>query len=161
MTALVLKRRLNSRLLVGLLVLFILATVFVTAKKALAPDLAVEYEKGIIAGQDIMLEVADEPKEHVMGLSGRTKLPENYGMLFVFAEPSDACFWMKDMNFDLDILWFDENKKLIHQVQQISRDSYPKSYCSATLAKYVVELDSGNSVARGIKLGDTLTLQNH
>ena len=49
--------------------------------------------------------VADTPQERAAGLSGYPGLPENVGMLFVFPEPRQPSFWMKGMEFSLDLVW--------------------------------------------------------
>ena len=49
--------------------------------------------------------VADTPQERAAGLSGYAGLPEDAGMLFVFPEPRQPSFWMKGMEFALDLIW--------------------------------------------------------
>ena len=49
--------------------------------------------------------VADTPQERAVGLSGYPGLPEDAGMLFVFPEPRQPSFWMKGMEFALDLIW--------------------------------------------------------
>ena len=49
--------------------------------------------------------VADTPQERAAGLSGYPGLPEDAGMLFVFPEPRQPSFWMKGMEFALDLVW--------------------------------------------------------
>ncbi len=104
------------------------------------------------------LEIAKSEAEHVKGLSGRNKLPLNSGMLFVFNSPQIQCFWMKDMNFNLDILWLDSSKHIIFIKQNLPPSSYPNSYCSDIPAKYVVELNAGETQAHNIKLAQTVDL---
>jgi uncharacterized membrane protein (UPF0127 family) len=58
-----------------------------------------------IGDTTLLVEIADDIQERSQGLSGRTSLQPNTGMLFLFEEPVLASFWMKDMNFALDFLW--------------------------------------------------------
>jgi uncharacterized membrane protein (UPF0127 family) len=51
------------------------------------------------------VELATTVIQQAKGLSGRTGLGENDGMLFLFNRPAIQSFWMKDMNFPIDIIW--------------------------------------------------------
>src|SRR3989338_9432441 len=51
------------------------------------------------------VEIADDTAERARGLSGRVVLAEDSAMLFLFELPSVQNFWMKGMNFPLDIIW--------------------------------------------------------
>ncbi|MBI4034073.1 MAG: DUF192 domain-containing protein [Candidatus Brennerbacteria bacterium] len=55
--------------------------------------------------QIIVAEVVSGAKEREQGLSGRSELGINEGMLFLFDDPGVYGFWMKGMNFPLDIIW--------------------------------------------------------
>ncbi len=48
----------------------------------------------------------------VKGLSGRQEIGAD-GMLFVFTNPGYHGIWMKQMQFDLDLIWFDVSGKII------------------------------------------------
>ncbi len=63
-----------------------------------------------IGDREFAAEVADTPARRAKGLSGRASLPENEGMLFVFEEPGNHGFWMKDMKFAIDIIWIKGDK---------------------------------------------------
>jgi len=64
----------------------------------------------IINGHSIFVEVVDRPDLRAKGLSGRERLNENEGMLFVFEALGDYGFWMKEMKFPIDIIWIREDK---------------------------------------------------
>ena len=89
------------------------------------------------------------------------------GMLFVFSEPRVLNFWMKDMRFDLDIIWLDENLKIVHIANNAQADSYnTQNPASSTIfsngnnpAKYVLEINSGLSNELNLREGDTLIMQ--
>jgi len=57
----------------------------------------------------LKLEVVNTPQSITQGLSGRKELGVD-GMLFVFDQPTTPQFWMKEMNFDLDIIWINQQK---------------------------------------------------
>jgi len=113
-----------------------------------------------LANTTLNLIIANTENERQHGLSNSPSLPNNGGMIFVFREPNLACFWMKDMRFNLDILWFNTNNQLMYYKANLSPKSYPHSYCSNEAANYVVELKSGSIQRLGLKIGSSITVQN-
>lgn len=101
----------------------------------------------------ITVRVAETPKERQQGLSGTPPLGPNDGMLFIFQRPGADGIWMKDMNYPIDIVWLDNDKLVIHQVEGVSPDTYPKVFYSPTPANYVVELPSGYLAAHHVMTG--------
>ena len=79
-------------------------------------------------------------------------------MLFVFAKPSVQCFWMKDMQFPIDIIWLDSTKKVTHIETNVDPMTYPKQYCGDDTTKYVIELRAGEAAAAQIAVARTLNL---
>lgn len=106
--------------------------------------------------QSYRLEVADNDKVRAKGLGGRHSMPKDRGMLFVFDQPERSCFWMKDMQFAIDIIWTDKDGKVLHIVPSLPPDSYPQDYCTPEPAKYVIELVSGQAAAHKIQVGEKL-----
>ena len=103
--------------------------------------------------------IADSAAERQRGLSGMSSLPPTDAMLFVFDSPGKECMWMKDMRFNIDILWFDEDEKLIYQELNVSKDSYPQNFCPDKPAKYVVEVSAGVAEKNQINIGDKLDIE--
>jgi len=101
------------------------------------------------------LEVADTDAKRIKGLSGRENLPENKGMLFVFDEAGNQCFWMKDMEFNLDIIWLNGDKKITKIKENVSPDTYPDSFC-ADDTQYVLEFNRDFAGKHGLKPGTKL-----
>jgi len=96
-----------------------------------------------IAGQDIKVDLALTEAQREQGLSGRQSLNENEGMLFVFDSPGNYPFWMKDMNFPIDIIWLSEDGSVIYIKKNALPESYPEAYGPGTNdgeAKYVWKL---------------------
>ncbi|HTE57180.1 MAG TPA: DUF192 domain-containing protein [Verrucomicrobiae bacterium] len=110
----------------------------------------------VLGHQNFRVDVAATAAQQEQGLSGRTGLADRQGMLFVFQDPDTSCFWMKDMEFDIDILWFDEGRHLIHQAKNLSPDTYPAKYCPPRAAKYVLEVPAGTADRLGLKDGDDI-----
>jgi len=92
--------------------------------------------------------------EQAQGLSGTKSLAKNAGMLFIFSDNQNRCFWMKDMNYALDIIWVSADKKVTHIEKSLAPQTYPKEYCAE--AQYVIELTAGQADASHMTLGQTL-----
>ncbi len=92
------------------------------------------------------------------GLSGRSGLAPNEGMLFVFANSDEHSFWMKDMLFPIDIIWIDENWKVVDIEPNVSPNTYPKIFVPNAPAKYVLEISAGESVKNGITIGEQVNI---
>ena len=60
------------------------------------------------------IEIADTPAAREQGLSGRTEIPEDYGMLFVFPDKGDYGFWMKDLMVSIDGFWLADDDRYHH-----------------------------------------------
>lgn len=107
-----------------------------------------------IGNNNINTKVADDPKSLEMGLSNTESLGPNDGMFFVFDMPSQKFFWMKDMNFAIDIIWIDEDFKITGVVQNAQPSSYPKTFSSPNDTKYVLEVNSGYFAKHNLHIGD-------
>ena len=100
--------------------------------------------------------IADTPTKRALGLSGREELAMKHGMLFIFEKSGDYPFWMKDMNFAIDILWINEHNEIIHILERVAPETYPTAFTSSEDALYVLELPAGTIVETDINLGDKI-----
>ena len=146
----------------GSLLLLLVCAVFVSWFMLQRP-VSVKYDEATqgayLRGYYFGLEVADTPEERAKGLSGRDHIDYRQGMLFIFDSPGRSCFWMKDTLVPLDMLWFDNDYRLVHQELSVTPDTYPQTFCPQVDARYVVELRGGMAKFHGLQLGDELTLQ--
>jgi len=109
-------------------------------------------------GETIFADLAKTEEERTRGLMFRKTLNDDQGMLFVFEEEGLYSFWMKNMNFSIDILWLDRQKRIIHlecDVPPCEKEPCP-SYATALPAKYVLELKAGSIEKRKLKLYDRI-----
>jgi len=104
------------------------------------------------------VEVADTEADQERGLSGHTPLSDNQGMLFVFSNPDNYGFWMKGMTFPLDIIWFDQNFRVVHIEKNLSPRTYPKIYYPGTNSVYVLEINAGQTDILKTKIGDLMAV---
>jgi uncharacterized membrane protein (UPF0127 family) len=112
---------------------------------------SVQFPRGTIKIDDIALQVqvADTEPRRVRGLMFQDQLPYDQGMIFVFDEVGVYSLWMLNMQFSLDMIWFDQNGNIIH----IEKDVPPcktaletmtcQSFAPDGQALYILEVTSG------------------
>jgi uncharacterized protein len=96
-----------------------------------------------IEGSPLILEIADTPEKRSLGLGSRKSLPQGTGMLFVFERAGVHGFWMKDMEFPIDIAWLDEDFCILTGTERVAPDTYPTIFVPESPARYVIEVPSG------------------
>ena len=107
----------------------------------------------------LIVEIAKTPAAQQKGLSGRTSLASDHGMLFVFDHEDYWGFWMVDMKFPLDIIWFNSNRQTVF-IEQNLPPCTPQNcpvFTPNVKAMYVLEVNAGFVVAHQITLGTTFT----
>jgi len=144
-----------------LIVIIFLATGFFLinhSSKNFKPE-NIQYVK--IAGQMLKVELALTKEEQERGLSLRKDLKEDEGMLFVFNTPDKYSFWMKDMNFSIDIIWLaqpeaglGEDLHVVYIKKDAKPESFPEIFEPNENSKYVLEVISGFSEKNNLKEGD-------
>ena len=125
-----------------------------------APSLAVDLDgstEAVIGGHTFTLELATTVEERRIGLSNRDHLASNAGMLFVFKEESILSFWMKDTLIPLDILFLDQDRRIVDIRTMTPQPGVPTNqltvYRSALPAMYAVELNAGTAAELGLAPG--------
>jgi len=113
---------------------------------------SVEFPRGTIILDDKILEVqiADSDSLRVRGLMFQDELPYNEGMLFVFDESGTRPMWMLNMQFNLDVIWFDENANVVAIEKNVPQCKTTievvacrENAVSGDNAKYVLEVSAG------------------
>ena len=107
---------------------------------------------------EVRVEVADTDAEHQLGLMGRTALPEDRGMLFIFDEERELSFWMKDTLIPLSVAFMNSEGRIVDIQDMKPLDDDPPHYVSAEPARYALEVNRGFFEERGIKVGDSAEL---
>ena len=112
-----------------------------------------EFPMGTIKLDDKILQVqiADNDSLRMRGLMFQEELPYDQGMLFVFDKPDNSPMWMLNMQFPIDIIWFDVNGNVTHiekNVPPCGPDAVGILACSdngvsGDNAKYVLEVTAG------------------
>lgn len=117
------------------------------------------YVKITVGEADIVAEIADTNTKRTRGLSGRNILEGNEGMLFVFEKPDHYGFWMKEMNFPIDIIWIGEDMRVRGITEHISPDTYPEVFYPPAEVRFVLETSAGFARSHDIKNGDLLLVR--
>ena len=109
-------------------------------------------------GEKIPVEVADTLKKRSLGLGKRPSLKKGWGMLFVFEERKPHRFWMKDMQFPLDIIWLDNHKivHIIHKAKPANSRDEPEVMTSPVPVNFVLEIAAGRAAKLRLKTGQRM-----
>ena len=148
-----------------LLVLTFLNVGNLTSGSSMTADIKSEKQQQIIVvgAQELSVEVVRTPEEITLGLGNRDQLGAD-GMLFVFDQSRQAWFWMKNMRFDIDIVWIYQGK-VINITQNVPHprattpDSELPLYSSGVAVDMVLELVAGDALRRGITVGSAVTMR--
>lgn len=114
-----------------------------------------------IGGQRYQVEIADDDAERARGLMFRDRMEADAGMLFIHDREEPQAYWMKNTQLPLDILYFDNERKLVAQRRNTppcsAGDACP-SYPSHAPARYVLELNAGQADRLKLQDGAVLSL---
>ena len=152
----------NNKTIIFIIILSLIATLLLTICNQFFSNNKVEKEneaiKVCIEENCFDVEIADTLKEREMGLMNRDYLAPEDGMLFIFENEEIHNFWMKNTLIPLDMIWINENKKIIY----IEKNAEPckvercKLFGPNEKAKYVLEINGGLMEGMGVKTGDEI-----
>lgn len=106
-----------------------------------------------VNSKEYEVEIAKTEEEKEQGLSNIEYLPDDEGMLFIYDEPQEVGFWMKDTLIPLDIIFIDDEEEVISVHQGIPNDETPIVEDNVL---YVLEVPTGS----GIKPGDEVEFED-
>ena len=103
-------------------------------------------------------QVALSPEQRQTGLMHRKEMPQHEGMLFVFEQAAQQCFWMKNTLLPLSAAFIADDGSIVNIV-----DMKPQTldgHCSAKPVRFVLEMHQGwfakKNIQAGFKLGSVL-----
>ena len=99
-------------------------------------------------------QVAVTQNEHAVGLMYRSDMPMNEGMLFVFEKPTVQCFWMKNTRIPLTAAFVADDGTIVNLENM--KPQTTESHCSLKPVRYVLEMNRGWFVKKGVKPGSKL-----
>jgi len=148
-----------------------LASVCVTlATGCEEPPLPEGFERVTIDNRTFDLEIAANDAVRFKGLSGRTEIKDNGGMLFVFADARRLNFVMRDCPIPIDIIFLDGNGRVVAKHKMLPEaprrptetdEGYNqrlKMYPSGYGAQFAIELKANTLDQLKIKEGDQIKL---
>lgn len=152
------KMKIRDIIAVIFVVLFLLGGGYLKIREFFLPQAQLK-----LGGQILTVELAKTPRAWQKGLSNRRELGSNRGMLFIFTESSRHSFWMKDMNFPLDIIWL-KNGEIVDIAPQLppaqAGEAQPTVYWPRLSANAVLEVSAGFCEQNGVKIGDKVEVLN-
>ena len=120
-------------------------------------ELRIEADSGTAT---LIVEVADTDELRGQGLMGRTSLREDRGMAFVWDEPVETSFWMKDTLIPLSIAFWDERGRIIHlDDMPPCREEPCPTYGPEEPFVGAVEANLGFFEEHGVEVGDRVELE--
>lgn len=107
----------------------------------------------------LRVEIADTPAERERGLMGRTSLPADQGMAFVWDQPVRARFWMKDTLIPLSIAFWDHDGRIVALREMVPCRREPcRTYDAGAPFVGAVEANRGFFAHHGVAVGDVVEL---
>lgn len=142
-----------------LIVFVVLASIFIVRKYDLdmptfgsngcsSSNMYVTYKNVQLTPESLQpyrIELAKTPSQQELGLSDRPCIPQDAAVLFLFPTDDKFGIWMKNMKFNIDVLWLDANKKVVHIERNMKPESYPNVYYPSADARYVLEVNAGQA----------------
>jgi uncharacterized membrane protein (UPF0127 family) len=102
----------------------------------------------------IHAEVARTDEQRAIGLMARKEMAQNAGMIFVFEQPAQQCFWMRNTLIPLSAAFVADDGTIVNIVEM--QPLSDTSHCSAKPVRYVLEMNKGWFDKRGLKAGAKL-----
>lgn len=155
------------KVIIALLILLLGITIIVARSQDIIKNVFnlqfMQHPTATINKHAFSLIVAKEAKDVEIGLSNKTSLPQDQGMLFVFTKEDIYPFWMRDMKFPLDII-FIKDDKIVTIVQDAQPPAQPLDnvplYKPSSPVNKVLEINAGLSKKYDIKEGDVVQFKN-
>lgn len=139
-------------LLHGLTVAALLSPLWTSAQEV--PQMNLQRIK-LSAGMHLIdAQVALTPEQRQIGLMFRKDMPQQEGMIFVFEETSRQCFWMKNTLLPLTAAFVADDGTIVNMADM--KPQTTDSHCSVQPVRYVLEMNQGWFVKKGIKAGSKL-----
>lgn len=99
-------------------------------------------------------QVAANNQQRATGLMFRKEMPVHEGMLFVFEQASEQCFWMKNTRLPLTAAFVADDGTIVNLADM--KPQTTDSHCSKKPVRYVLEMNLGWFEKKGIKSGSKL-----
>lgn len=148
----------NHLIIIGIITTIILVSIFTVLLSLTSSEPQSPRLKHIESNTELSVEIADDEAEREKGLMGRTDLEEDYAMLFVYPDSKRRTFWMLNTPRRLDILFLDEDMKVINFYKNAMPNQTSTRYSSRRPSMFIVEAKAGLINRLGIKTGDEFSV---
>ncbi|MEP7103447.1 MAG: DUF192 domain-containing protein [Candidatus Dojkabacteria bacterium] len=108
--------------------------------------------------QIVKATIARSPEKTEKGLMNVTELNADEGMLFVFDGLKPRTFWMKDTLISLDIIYLDQNLRVVNMYDNTAPNQTTVVYSSQLPSSYVLEVNGGTAKRLGLTIGDYFSI---
>ncbi len=153
-----------SAILTAIMALIAQLTPMTEASPSLVASTTREYYEPLyqieIDNVPLWASIADDDSERTLGLSNTTVLPTDIAKVFAFPTDNKWSFWMKDMNYPIDIIWVDADGVIVHIEHNVDPSTYPKSFSPNESARYVIETVAGFAADNNVLVGDQVDLKD-
>ena len=150
-----------SKIFIGLSILVLLVVFALVFSSWFSPRTQNEQSKAelLVGEHRYHVEVVRDMAGQARGLSGRTGLDEDSGMLFVFKGAATRAFWMQGMLFPIDIMWIRDGRVVgFVRDAPMPTGGVPPTFYSNEPADMVLELMAGSVQKDSIAIGDIVQL---
>jgi uncharacterized membrane protein (UPF0127 family) len=120
-----------------------------------APQLNLPHATISAGMHQITAKLAVTPEQRQIGLMFRAEMPQNEGMLFVFEQSSQQCFWMKNTLLPLTAAFLADDGTIVNLADMKPQTTNP--HCSKQPVRFVLEMNQGWFAKKGIKAGARLS----
>lgn len=116
-----------------------------------------------VGEHEVQLEVTQNAKDRIKGLSGRESIGKADGLIFIYTTPGRHGIWMKEMLFPIDIVWVGD-AKIVDIAPSVQPPEFetPENeldvYYPRLDANMIIEFEAGFAEEHGLKIGDPVVL---
>jgi len=103
----------------------------------------------------IQVQLAQNFEQRQIGLMWRKEMPQNEGMLFIFEQPAEQCFWMRNTLLPLTAAFVADDGTIVNLVDM--KPMSDDSHCSKKPVRFVLEMNQAWFAKRNIQAGFKLT----
>ena len=131
-----------------------LSAISLTAQAQDTPQMNLERVKLAAGMHRLDVQVAATPEQRQIGLMFRKDMPQHEGMIFVFEQATQQCFWMKNTLLPLSAAFIADDGTIVN-IEDMKPQTL-NAHCSAKPVRFVLEMNQGWFAKKGIKAGATL-----
>jgi hypothetical protein len=108
-------------------------------------------------GEKYRAELVTREEDLRRGLMYRDSLPAGSAMLFAYGKPGVYKYWMYNVKFSIDIIWLDENRRIVQIIHKVPPCTVAADQCPVYGGEYpslyVIEVNAGDAAKLNLKPG--------